>query len=383
MIAVIADDLTGAAEIGGIGLQYGLKVEISQQVNPDSTADLLIINTDSRSKSRQDAVDAVAEACKNFKRLNPAFFYKKIDSVMRGHVLAEIETELNILGWPRAIIASANPHMGRTLINNEYLIEGMPVHQTSFGIDPEFPVKSSDAAGMLKDERGIVNVQKPHTDLLPSGVTVGEVSEAADLNLWVKHCSDDVLPAGSGGFFSALLNTKLRMVDTGKLIDVEINAPALYVSGTTFGHNAERVRSLKANGGPVTYLPSSLLENGQEAAAMTEWCDSAIALIKAQGKAVMAIEQVNRTEFKPDAAILRQTMAAGVQKVLQAVKVNELVIEGGSTASAILNRLHIYTLYPVHEFGHGIIRCSTMIAANLHVTLKPGSYPWSEKTWIF
>jgi uncharacterized protein YgbK (DUF1537 family) len=383
MIAVIADDLTGAAEIGGIGLQYGLNVEISQQVSPDSTADLLIINTDSRSKSRKDAVDTVTEACQHLKWLKPAFFYKKIDSVMRGHVLAEIETELTILGWPRAIIASANPHLGRTLINNEYLIGGIPVHQTSFGIDPEFPVGSSNAAGMLKDERGIVNVQKPHIDMLPSGVTVGEVSRAADLNLWVKHCGEDVLPAGSGGFFSALLNTKLQKVDIAKLNNVEINAPALYVSGTTFGHNAERVKSLNANGGPVAYLPSSLLENGHDAAAMTEWCDSAVTLIKEQGKAVMAIEQVNRTAFKPDAAILRQTMAVGVQRVLQTVKVNELVIEGGSTASAILNRLHIDTLFPVHEFGHGIIRCSTMIAAELHVTLKPGSYPWSEKTWIF
>ena len=383
MIAVIADDLTGAAEIGGIGLQYGLKVEISQQVNLESAADLLIINTDSRSKSRQEAVEAVTEACQNLKRLNPAFFYKKIDSVMRGHVLAEIETELNILGWPRAIIASANPHLGRTLINNEYLIGGIPVHQTSFGIDPEFPVRSSDAVGMLKDEREIVNVQKPHIDLLPSGVTVGEVSEGADLNLWVKHCGEDVLPAGSGGFFSALLNTKLQKVDIAKLNNVEINAPALYVSGTTFGHNAELVESLNANGGPVAYLPSRLLKDGHDAAAMTEWCESAVTLIKKHGKAVMAIKQVASTTFKPDAAILRQTMAVGVQRVLQTVKVNELVIEGGSTASAILNRLHINTLYPVHEFGHGIIRCSTMIAADLHVTLKPGSYPWSEKTWVF
>lgn len=36
MIAVIADDFTGAAEIGGIGLHYELKVEIATAVKPDS-----------------------------------------------------------------------------------------------------------------------------------------------------------------------------------------------------------------------------------------------------------------------------------------------------------------------------------------------------------
>jgi uncharacterized protein YgbK (DUF1537 family) len=106
-------------------------------------------------------------------------------------------------------------------------------------------------------------------------------------------------------------------------------------------------------------------------------------LLTNQGKAVIAIEQTDISGFKSDAAVLRQTMAAAVKRVLEAVEVKELIIEGGSTAAAILNDLSIDTLYPVHEFGPGIIRCSTMIAANLHVTLKPGSYPWSEKTWIF
>ena len=31
MIAVLADDLTGAAELGGIGLRYNLRVELCRQ----------------------------------------------------------------------------------------------------------------------------------------------------------------------------------------------------------------------------------------------------------------------------------------------------------------------------------------------------------------
>ena len=78
--------------------------------------------------------------------------------------------------------------------------------------------------------------------------------------------------------------------------------------------------------------------------------------LEEHGKAVMAIEQIAMTGFKPNAAILRHTMAEAVRKVSEVLDVNELVIEGGSTAAAILNRLHINTLYPVHEFGPGIIR---------------------------
>ncbi len=382
MIAVIADDLTGAAEIGGIGLQCGLKVEISRQVNYDMTADLLIINTDSRSKSLEDAVSAVTEACQSIKRLNPEWIYKKIDSVMRGHVLAEIEAELQVLGWNRSLIAPANPHLGRTLVDDVYLVNGVPVHQTSFAIDPEFPVLSADAAGMLKDKRKMVNICKPD-DFSATGIKVGEVGCADDLDLWAQHCGQEVLPAGSGGFFSALLKSKLNKVEQASTKGILLHEPVLYVSGTTFGQSAERIKDLKSTGGPVAYLPVSLLQNKEDFKALADWCDEAAALLNNQGKAVMAIEQIDDYGFKPDAAILRQTMAAAVKTVFVKVEVKELIIEGGSTAAAILNALDIDTLYPVHGFGPGIIRSSTMIAANLHVTLKPGSYPWSEKTWIF
>ena len=43
MIVVIADDLTGAAELGGLALRYGLATEITTTVNATSTAELLII----------------------------------------------------------------------------------------------------------------------------------------------------------------------------------------------------------------------------------------------------------------------------------------------------------------------------------------------------
>ena len=46
MMVVIADDLTGAAEIGGLALKYGLMAEITTTVNLHSRADLLIIDGD-------------------------------------------------------------------------------------------------------------------------------------------------------------------------------------------------------------------------------------------------------------------------------------------------------------------------------------------------
>ena len=43
MIVVIADDLTGAAELGGLGLRHGLTVEIVTDTDQYSQKDLLVI----------------------------------------------------------------------------------------------------------------------------------------------------------------------------------------------------------------------------------------------------------------------------------------------------------------------------------------------------
>ena len=55
MIAVIADDITGAAEMAGVALRYGLNVLVSADVDMKSNLDVLIIYTNTRSMKSEDA----------------------------------------------------------------------------------------------------------------------------------------------------------------------------------------------------------------------------------------------------------------------------------------------------------------------------------------
>ena len=93
MIVVIADDLTGAGEIGGIGLTYGLRVELQRKFCSESDADLLIIDTDTRSSSPQEAQQAMRNIALELTRSNLPieWFYKKTDSVLRGPVARELK----------------------------------------------------------------------------------------------------------------------------------------------------------------------------------------------------------------------------------------------------------------------------------------------------
>ncbi|CAM3744742.1 four-carbon acid sugar kinase family protein [Mucilaginibacter galii] len=383
MIAVIADDLTGAAEVGGIGLQYGFTVEITTEVNVASTADLLVINTDSRSKGEPEAVIAVVKACKAIKALNPELIYKKIDSVMRGHVLAELEAEMGILERTAALIIPANPHLGRNFVNNTYLINGVPVHQTSFAFDPEFPVSGCEAAQMLRARHQPVEVRK-HTELLPkSGIVVGEVETADDLNSWSTSINSTHYLGGSSGFFSALLKS-LPYASSQKNSNYRLGKPVLFVSGTTFNVNTGKIKDYHQAGKPVSYMPKAIMY-GQDAAIeiIDVWAAEIVNLLAQHGKALIAIDQNMMPDANVTALVLRRNMAAVVKQIFDNANIEELIIEGGSTAAAILSSLNINTLFPVQELAPGIIRSRTMYPQNIHVTLKPGSYPWSEKLWSF
>src|SRR5688572_7906414 len=60
MIAVIADDLSGAAELAGVACRHGLSAEVQTVFSRFSNADVICVDTDSRSLSSAKAAEKVA-----------------------------------------------------------------------------------------------------------------------------------------------------------------------------------------------------------------------------------------------------------------------------------------------------------------------------------
>ena len=144
MIAVIADDITGAAEMAGIAHRLGLRVKLTMQPESASDCDVLVIATDTRSMTEEEAAAGsarVAGALGAMPEVDSLF--KKTDSALRGHVVAELEAILANTGYRKALYLPANPSKGRTIRDGVYYIGGKPLHETDFSFDPEFPAFSS------------------------------------------------------------------------------------------------------------------------------------------------------------------------------------------------------------------------------------------------
>ena len=61
MIAVIADDITGAAEMAAIAHRLGLRVKLTMQPEATPDCDVLVIATDTRSMSESEAATVSRE----------------------------------------------------------------------------------------------------------------------------------------------------------------------------------------------------------------------------------------------------------------------------------------------------------------------------------
>jgi len=357
MIAVIADDLTGAAELGGIGIRHGLKTEIRLTVGYSTEADLLVIAADSRSKDETAAIEEMTRITRDIRRLKPEFIYKKTDSVLRGHVIAELKTHLQILNCRLALLIPANPSLGRTIRNGHYYLNGEPIHQTSFSTDPEFPILDSDLQSMLHTKTQPIPIRKPTEELPVRGIVIGEAQSNDDLHRWAKKIPPNTLLAGAAGFFSAILENQYPIIPTQKPI---LTKPMLYISGSTFEANRNLI-SKKVSDGGVTYISN------------TPWQQKVINDLRDHGKAIVAIEPILQ---KLSALQLRREMAKAIAPILQIAQPAELIIEGGSTAYAILQQMGWRQFIPEQEFAQGVVRMSIPDAPGLHITVKPGSYAW-------
>lgn len=385
MIAVIADDFTGAAELAGIGLRYHLNVELGAEVNDYTKADLFIIATDTRSLTEAEAVQEMQKHTRRLLALQPDLIFKKTDSVLRGHILAEMQAQLSLTGFEKAVLVAANPALGRTIQNGRYYLQGKPVHESGFSHDPDFAITSSAVEDMLRCNGYKVHIKRSDEALPQTGIIVGEATQTADLQSWAANIDNKTLIAGAAGFFSAMLDKMLAgKQHSAKSAKKADRLPfSLFVCGTTFANSRHAIQQISAAGGPVCYMPGDIISSVHSGTySYVKWANEVVALVKRHGKAIVAIHEASAKNISICPGLLKEKMAGLVHEVLQRSIVQELIVEGGATAWAVIKQSGLTQFFPVEEMAPGVVRMQTN-DPGLFITVKPGSYQWPEELWNF
>ena len=383
MIVVVADDISGAAEIAGIGWQFGLTAQVQTRFVPEAGADLIVVSTGTRSVAEDKARSTVEALAHHVRDTAVSWCYKKVDSVLRGHVGAELDVLMKTLHKSRAILAPANPSRGRTIVGGRYWVDGQPLHETDFANDPEYPATSCQVRDLLQT-RGCPVLALKHIAYQghERGLVVAEVERQEDLSRWAAKVDDSTLASGGSDFFSALLEkpTGPNRVKSISAV-VRTAGPRLFVCGSASESSRRAVERAQHRGICVCPMPDSLWDGGASRGCVSEqWSEDVLGALRADGRAIVAIAQ----PVVRDVSLARQLathMATLTETVLRRTAIGELVVEGGATAEAVVARLGFRTLKVLGEYAPGVVQLNVAGQEDPLVTVKPGSYPWPVDIW--
>jgi len=152
-LGIVADDLTGANDTGVQFAKVGLrtlvvwKPDLPQEKLVDY--DVVVIDTETRGKTMEQAYEEAYTAAAAIKRSGAVYFYKKIDSTLRGNIGAELDGMLDALQVSLAIVCPAYPRNGRTVVDGHLLVGGVPVERTEAARDPIAPISNSQIQSVI------------------------------------------------------------------------------------------------------------------------------------------------------------------------------------------------------------------------------------------
>jgi uncharacterized protein YgbK (DUF1537 family) len=139
--AVLADDLTGALEMGAVLAARRLRTLVTMHLDAKHDCDALVIDTETRHLHPSEAADRVCLAVRSLAEDVP--FFKKVDSTLRGPIAAELQALRSVFPSRTIRFTPAYPSMDRVVREGCLYVHGVPVGESEFSHDPRWPVTQS------------------------------------------------------------------------------------------------------------------------------------------------------------------------------------------------------------------------------------------------
>ncbi|XKH60014.1 four-carbon acid sugar kinase family protein [Halomonas sediminis] len=347
-VVIIADDLTGALDAAapfasrGADARVVVSLERLERCLANWEGDypqVLAVNTESRHLHADEAAARVADAARQLDRVAPELWFKKVDSTLRGQVIAE-SLALRKATGRRLLVAPAVPTQGRVVRDAEVWVEGMPLTESAYAKD----ARSAPLIGPLDHAfavRGVdLSRHQPESYSLPDHDCVADAASDQDLaRLYdaVLFTSGMWLMVGAAGLATAIAQRCFGRL-TASTIALQRVPQRLYVVGSRSARAVEQCSLLQASAPslpvlhaladhwPDTLVPQLLLVPGGEDEAHDPW-------------------------------FIAQAMGRGVAKVL-ATWLPEasglLFLTGGDIAMAALDELGVGFIQVEAEWAPGV-----------------------------
>jgi uncharacterized protein YgbK (DUF1537 family) len=335
-VRVIADDLTGACDVGAALLPSPEPIVV--EVFPTdgaAPAGLCIRNTQSRTHAPAAAAVAVRRALAGGQM---PILLKKIDTGLRGPLGAELDAAVDAAGAAEAFVMAAIPDSGRTTVDGVQLADGVPVDRTAFARDPENPVRDARVASVIeatsRRRAGVVRLADVRAGRTTDAIAHVRAS-GADIVVIDGETDDDL----DRGVAAALARPR-------PLVLAGSTGLARALRRALGGHAAERPAPARGRRPGVLVVVGSVHPTARAQVALaarggarletlttgtTGRIDALAAALEAGAVVVLETSEghgVGRDELATLAAVAQRTMARAIP--------GALVLVGGETAEVVL-----------------------------------------------
>ena len=375
-IAIIADDLTGAADTAagmlGAAQAWVTWARRAERVTWHADDRIVAVDAATRHLTAIAATEAVRSLTTLFRTAGFTHLYKKIDSTLKGHIAAEVRAAL--AGWhpaSLAVIAPAFPAAGRTTRGGRQCVGGTP-------LDGPRLVERLSSAAVPVTEASLAEVRGGGLDRLfqarATAVSAGAIvcdaitdSDLAAIAAAGATLAERVVWVGSGGLARNMSLAGLPPHEHAPAVPAE--GPVLVVCGSLSSVSGAQAARVAAEGAMPVPVRASVLASGGAALRST---GAEIEYLLRTGVDVLVTIQGERPALA--GADLELVEQLGRMLAPCRALTSGLVATGGDTASAVLRHWEVSGLRLLAEAEPGVPIAAAMGPTPSVAALKAGAF---------
>ncbi|MEG1205139.1 MAG: four-carbon acid sugar kinase family protein [Angelakisella sp.] len=399
LLLIIADDFTGALDTGVQFAAHGIETRVGVGPEVDFAAyqvKVLVVDIETRHLPAAEAYNVVAKLTRRAKEAGVRYIYKKTDSALRGNIGAELAAVLDASGSTQLAFLPAFPQIGRITQGGVHYVDGVPVTESPFGIDPFAPVKHSVVTELLAEQCDLPSRSFPalkEGEAVPQdkGILVFDAENATELystGLQMLGQGKLQIMAGCAGFAAVL--PELLGIEAEKVRQPpQLEPRLLVVCGSVNPITQIQLDTAeKAGFARLRLTPSQKLECGywksKEGEAELAGIEEMLA---ANPYCIIETNDLGSNQLTADYAAqlginletMRVRIAGGLGHLVEAIftspSLGTLLLTGGDTLLQCMTCVGVKELEPICELEQGIVLAGfTYNGRTRHVITKSGGF---------
>lgn len=360
-ILILADDLSGAADCGIACRMRGLDTVVLWGEHLEDSADAIAIDAGTRSLAAADAAAVFERLGAGIARGSGRVVFKKLDSLLRGHIGVELAALHRVLAPALLLVAPALPALGRTTLGGRQYLDGQPIR----GADARGLLQSAGLAAGGVDRRSageIARLAGTYDAVVCDAASEDDLCAIARAGVALQDRGVAVIWAGSSGL-AWHLPESLGYHGRSAIARPRFEGPVLTVSGSRTALTRRQIEEAAEGRDVVTLTPDVLRNPGME---QSERLKRTLALGRD------AFVRIEGSEGVPEDPELASALGRWIRPHLD--HAGAWILTGGETARAVLDVAGIRGLRLVDEMERGVPLSLAGGPRPIPVVTKSGSF---------